>query len=447
MGGASPLYFLGLWCLLGRTGRQDEWQITKFITEVKAFTFVTGFGSLVLGAWRSHACIVWDVGAARPPPPLQHPPPPHHLCEALGPGTSPLFGWELCCFAVQCALVWAAFLRLPFSNCLAPAAAQPEQRAGKDAARKAAAAPPPPPRPRARGRAEAAAVAPEAESVGRFCSCLPPDEALPSTPVGFLQRLARRLFGGGDFSRGGLLRPLMRLDAYGLLACASLALYALWRQGWGWEFLASLWWCRALYGTLHLPFAVFLLPGTASFVTLARPTAYMPAGRLVLALSRAERKVKRRLARVERERAARASRECSRRDVASIEEEATPPVGSVGQKPPWAAAREESSTRPSTAVPPAGTSSRPRRRSASDPPSPTGALARLANLFRPRHASSHDSLDSLGGAVGTERALLRHRRSSSEPLSPSPPIGAPEAPVPHPDAVPKKRKVGWRAGK
>ncbi len=79
---------------------------------------------------------------------------------------------------------------------------------------------------------------------------------LPSTPQGFLQDAARRLVGGGDYARGGVLRPLMRLDGYVFVICCAVAASTLtanagdggWADGWegAWQARATIWWCKTV---------------------------------------------------------------------------------------------------------------------------------------------------------------------------------------------------------
>ena len=73
-------------------------------------------------------------------------------------------------------------------------------------------------------------------------------------PKGCILRLLDKLYPGGDYSRGGMLRPWMVYDmkAFGIIAVA--AIYSAINHGAGWDsekfwheewrFRATIWWCK-----------------------------------------------------------------------------------------------------------------------------------------------------------------------------------------------------------
>ena len=97
-------------------------------------------------------------------------------------------------------------------------------------------------------------------------------------------------------NRGGSLGYLVAWDAVAFLLCGGLVLWAALAMGLKdeskiadsneWRFQATVYWTRALYGLLMVPFVCFIV-GQALF-THAVPTAYNENGMLVPYLSAAE---------------------------------------------------------------------------------------------------------------------------------------------------------------
>jgi len=200
-------------------------------------------------------------------PPRRSWSPHEHYCHVFGPGASPTFYWEITWFVVQAGNVWVAFLYLPYSS----------SRAGGVIARST------------KGQMLQ-------EDNGDYRVIV--KSRLSAAPSGFFFRLLDRVLPDGDFSRGGVLRPWILYDLRCFGLCLLWAAISAWRHGLStprfeeeeWQFRATLWWCKALYGLLSMPFVVFLLPGLGAALTHARPTGYNRNGECVRRLTAAERR-------------------------------------------------------------------------------------------------------------------------------------------------------------
>lgn len=93
--------------------------------------------------------------------------------------------------------------------------------------------------------------------------------------------------------RGGRLLPLGAYEALCALGCASLVAASYLGGDPPDRSAEVLFWARALYGLLALPFALFVLPVLGSLLTHARPTGYDPHGRCVPVLPPAEMRARR----------------------------------------------------------------------------------------------------------------------------------------------------------
>jgi len=181
-------------------------------------------------------------------------------------GASRTFPWEISWFAVQAANVWVAFLCLPFSNNLA----------GGVTARST------------QGRML------HGEGDYRTLRAV----TRSREPRGLFFRAFACVVPGGDFSRGGVLHPWIVYDLRCVSACLLWAAADAWRHGVGteafgaeaWQFRATLWWCKTLYGLLSMPFVIFLLPGLGNALTHARPTGYNRSGKCTRRLTVNERR-------------------------------------------------------------------------------------------------------------------------------------------------------------
>ena len=59
-----------------------------------------------------------------------------------------------------------------------------------------------------------------------------------------------------------------------------------------WQFRATIWWCKAAYGLLSMPFIIFFLPGLGAALTHVRPTGYNKNGKCMRKLTGSQRKQK-----------------------------------------------------------------------------------------------------------------------------------------------------------
>ena len=81
---AQPLYYLLVFTLIDRT---DEFQLSHFILELKAYSCISlGFLLTAMGAAEDHVCISWSEQV---------------FCEAFGPGRAPSFPWESILWLLQ----------------------------------------------------------------------------------------------------------------------------------------------------------------------------------------------------------------------------------------------------------------------------------------------------------------------------------------------------------
>ena len=83
-----------------------------------------------------------------------------------------------------------------------------------------------------------------------------------------------------------------------------------------WQFRATIWWCKAAYGLLSMPFIIFFLPGLGAALTHVRPTGYNKNGKCMRKLTGSQRKQKKAAAAA----AASAHREEQERVLAEIAE-------------------------------------------------------------------------------------------------------------------------------
>jgi len=235
------LYGLVLLLLL-IPGPPDEYQLVQFIMAFKATQFLSGGVYLATaGTWKYY----WCVGLAR-----------LHNCEEYGPGESKTFGEYYGDLGVldilgSCALVWSAFLLLPYS----------EQNAGL--------------------RKTEAEEAHEQPATSERGGCL-----------GIFRRRPFQYEG-----RGGRLGGLLRYDFYcfvfTVFALVALELtrykedpkFLLDYKAGGllhtWKFRETLYVVRVLYGWTSLPFAVFNLPVLSRILTHTVSTGFNRRGACV----------------------------------------------------------------------------------------------------------------------------------------------------------------------
>ena len=366
--GVQPLYWMLVFACFDRS---DEYQLVNFILEFKALMFLSiGFVCLGMGAMQDHFCITWSAH--------------EHYCDTIGPGASPTFLWEAFWFVVQITNVWLAFLYLPYSNNLAGGPV------GKSLAAKKGLK---------SGRIDLidleAGGGGGSGDGGAADSAEPSEGGTPRTPhtPGTGRRkgpsscygrtvdlVMRRLFGfeDGDFSRGGAMWPWLVYDAWCLFFClfwvASSAVWhgvgtdRFWEEEW--QFRATIWWCKAAYGLLSMPFIIFFLPGLGAALTHVRPTGYNKNGKCMRKLTGSQRKQKKAAAaaaasahREEQERvlAELADRRSARRSEPVRDPDAPPPRPRRCSTEPALATAERSrsdpsrsrSHRPTREVPPA----------------------------------------------------------------------------------------------
>jgi hypothetical protein len=207
--------------------KSDEYQVLSFILSFKGMSFVSqGVIPIIRGSATLYAC------AVRVEP----------TCEENAPQVQ-LF--EMGFFVLQVLLVWGAFLRLPFTV--------------------------------KKGRARFKHEDAEEQSVSICCCCT------------------------GYAGRGGALRFWIVYDFVAFLLCAGLMAYVVFvwygidslgddlgnKQ---WLVLSSLYWIKALYGLLSVPFAVFKMPVMSGLLTHAAATGYSRHGRCLRMMKKTKEK-------------------------------------------------------------------------------------------------------------------------------------------------------------
>lgn len=232
--------------------RSDEYTLVNFALSFKALQFVTlGFAGLLVGCATYHLCLTADI---------------HRIsCDTDGPGQQRDFFFQFGAFWLQSTLVWAAFLLLPYSA----------RYAGSQA----------------HAIDEAAAVGTLEDVTADANGALPPQPAANTTY---------------REDAGGYLR---RMVVYDVLC---FALVSAWVCAYGayagaltaggqthWQFRATCFFAKTVYGLLSFPFIPFVLPPFNSILTHAKPTAYDQAGTAVPLLSARERAEKERVERGE----------------------------------------------------------------------------------------------------------------------------------------------------
>lgn len=238
--GAQGLFWL---LLFGAMDRSDEYWLVTFILSFKALQALSlGAGGVLLGCAKYYLCTTAQPSS----------------CAQAAPGSEPGFFVALAGFALQSCLTWAALLLLP----------RAARRAGT-----------------AVGAVDEAVAA----------STLEQATARGERPG----RLAGREGGGGYLRRMVAYDVCCFLVAVGWVSAYAWRAGVLTRAGPLWQFRATCYFAKTLYGLLSFPFLLFVLPPLNAVLTHARPIAYNQAGEAVPLLSKRQRHAKERAERGE----------------------------------------------------------------------------------------------------------------------------------------------------
>mmetsp|Transcript_35493 Transcript_35493/g.101347 ORF Transcript_35493/g.101347 Transcript_35493/m.101347 type:complete len:765 (+) Transcript_35493:57-2351(+) len=236
-------FYLVLLLLFLQPGPLDEFQLVQYIMLFKGIQFLTsGLGMVLVGAGQYYLCIRADGT---------------HDCMTSGPGSSRDAYLAMTDLLGSCLLCWTAFLLLPCS----------EKTAGLRYASE-----------ESLEEAEAKAEEEDNDNTRRYCCCC-----------------AMRVHKG----RGGRLQALLRYDLRCFILSMGLLLVMevhscirrnvgwptdekeFWDETHTWHFKTRLFWVRAVYSLLALPFFLFNIPVLQSVLTHTRATGWNPNGVVV----------------------------------------------------------------------------------------------------------------------------------------------------------------------